>query len=136
MDPKDTNEQSNTLELQVNFPECWNGRDLDSADHISHMAYQQDGLCPANYVAIPHITLVVRYRTAEPGATKYWRLSSDAYDSSIPGGFSLHGDWMNGWDQTVAQKFVTECLEAGKNCTNGELGGPISSTPVNREVMY
>ncbi len=27
------------LQLTLNFPECWNGAELDSADHASHMAY-------------------------------------------------------------------------------------------------
>ena len=35
------------LRLHIRFPECWDGRNLDSADHKSHMAYAMKGTCPA-----------------------------------------------------------------------------------------
>ena len=34
------------LELHVNFPDCWDGKRLDSPDHHSHMAYSTDYVCP------------------------------------------------------------------------------------------
>lgn len=40
------------LRVQVFFPSCWNGRDLDSADHKSHMAYPDgvdSGKCPSTH---------------------------------------------------------------------------------------
>lgn len=42
----------NGLRLQVFFPSCWNGKDLDSADHKSHMAYPDgvdSGKCPSTH---------------------------------------------------------------------------------------
>ena len=35
-----------TLVLQLRFPDCWDGVNLDSADHKSHMAYTVSGVCP------------------------------------------------------------------------------------------
>lgn len=40
------------LRLQVVFPSCWNGKDLDSPDHKSHMAYPSGvstGSCPQSH---------------------------------------------------------------------------------------
>ena len=37
------------MAIGVNFPSCWNGVDLDSADHMSHMAYPTHNVCPAGY---------------------------------------------------------------------------------------
>lgn len=40
----------NGLRGEIRFPSCWNGVDLDSKDHISHMAYpinNESGPCPA-----------------------------------------------------------------------------------------
>ena len=34
------------LESYLDFPQCWNGRDLDSADHKSHMAYPVNNALP------------------------------------------------------------------------------------------
>ena len=33
------------LRLTVNFPDCWNGKRLDSIDHKRHMAYSRNGRC-------------------------------------------------------------------------------------------
>lgn len=40
------------LRGEIRFPSCWDGINLDSADHISHMAYPQDnesGPCPDSH---------------------------------------------------------------------------------------
>lgn len=41
------------LRLEVLFPICWNGEDLDSHDHKSHLAYSDAGAnggnCPEGY---------------------------------------------------------------------------------------
>lgn len=42
----------NGLRLELAFPSCWNGQDVDSDDHKSHMAYPdlvQDGNCPEGF---------------------------------------------------------------------------------------
>lgn len=31
------------IRAQINFPSCWNGKDTDSSDHTSHMAYPSNG---------------------------------------------------------------------------------------------
>src|SRR3989440_216461 len=46
--------QKAEVQLHVNFPECWDGKRLDSFDHRSHMAYARAGQCPAGHpVAAP-----------------------------------------------------------------------------------
>ncbi|EEH05287.1 WSC domain-containing protein [Histoplasma capsulatum G186AR] len=40
------------LRMEMMFPSCWNGKDLDSPDHKSHMAYPnlvEDGVCPKGF---------------------------------------------------------------------------------------
>ncbi len=37
------------LEVLINFPQCWNGKDLTSPDFMSHMTYAQN----VNAVQIP-----------------------------------------------------------------------------------
>lgn len=42
----------NGLRLELMFPSCWNGKDLDSPDHKSHMAYPNlvmSGDCPSGF---------------------------------------------------------------------------------------
>ena len=114
------------MRYKLTFPECWDGKNLDSDDHKSHMA-QANSLkgngCPsAHPVRIPSITFIVDYKVAVNGESNYWRLSSDMYDASKPGGLSLHGDLMTAWDPKIMDMIVKNCLRAGKDCGGSLLG--------------
>jgi hypothetical protein len=112
----------NEIMQTIIFPQCWNDRDLDSSDHKSHMAYATNGTCPSGYpVALPEITINVRYKIPSSGTTG-WRLSSDMYDRSKPGGFSNHGDWFNGWEQHIVNLWVKNCDNDAKDCHGHLLG--------------
>ncbi len=105
--------------MNVGFPRCWNGRDLDSSDHKSHMSYAlpTTGLCPASHpVPIPEIALNLKYKVTDASAPARWRLSSDMYPSSQPGGYSMHADWFDGWEESVKNTFVSRCNVAGFDC--------------------
>jgi hypothetical protein len=94
------------LRLQVNFPNCWDGRNLDSADHRRHMAYSARGACPASHpVEVPAISLVVRYPVAGgPSA----QLASG-------GQFSGHADFVNAWDQEALSTLVDRYLNGRRS---------------------
>ena len=111
-----------SLVMMVEFPQCWDGKNLDSPDHKSHMAYPRGAGCPATHpVAIPAITMNVYYRTATGDHTGY-RLASDAYTADRPGGFSAHADWMEAWTPSIVQTFVEKCLNAAVDCKSHLLG--------------
>jgi hypothetical protein len=77
------------LQLNVSFPDCWDGKRTDSPDHRSHMAYSSGAACPASHpVEVPSLSLQLTYPVAGgPQA----QLSS--------GRFGAHADFFNGWDQ-------------------------------------
>jgi hypothetical protein len=118
--------QGGKMTMHVQFPQCWDGKNLDSPDHKSHMAYPpNDGSgCPATHpVTIPAITYNVTYDITAPQGTANWRLASDNYaKNGYNSGYSLHGDWVNGWDQNILQTFVSRCLNAGLDCGVGAIG--------------
>jgi len=106
---------------EVFFPQCWDGRNLDSPDHKSHMSYvvQVNGAyaCPSTHpVALPQVTFNIIYTVQTPGAAKAWRLSSDTYDASLPGGYSSHGDWFNGWKKDISDAWNARCVQATRDC--------------------
>lgn len=113
--------------MTIHFPHCWVGEVggvpvLDSANHRDHMAYGRGGSCPDSHpVKIPDIQFNILY-TVPPEGTSGWRLSSDVYDSSLPAGYSLHGDWIAGWEDDVMEQIVAECLNAGKDCQSHHIG--------------
>lgn len=113
----------------VRFPQCWDGVNLDSPDHRSHMAYgNSDGGhpplgCPATHpIALPEITLHAGYTVTDTAALKRWRLASDTYDRALPAGYSMHGDYMNGWKPDVAVTWAAKCVQAAKDCGSSMLG--------------
>jgi hypothetical protein len=113
-------QSDDTLMMVIDFPQCWDGVHLDSSDHTSHMSYPVSGSCPSTHpVAIPMVTFNVYYEMRD---TTGWRLASDAYETSKPGGYSTHGDWFEGWDNDVAKTFVQDCVRAGLDCHSHLLG--------------
>ncbi|SRR6266508_755768 len=99
--------RATSLRLHVNFPNCWDRRRLDSADHQSHMAYSLRGRCPATHpVAVPAVSLIFRYPIA-----------GGAGVSLASGGqYSAHGDFFNAWNQPTLASLVDGCLNALRHC--------------------
>jgi hypothetical protein len=111
------------LVQEVFFPSCWDGVNLDSPDHKSHMAYAPSGGsgCPATHpVPLVGISVNIHYRITEANQATHWRLSSDNY--SGPAGYSSHADWWNGWVQSDMEAFVSNCVNKSKNCHSHLLG--------------
>ena len=109
--------------MKLDFPQCWDGVNLDSADHKSHMAYTTGSGCPATHpVAIPVITYNVYTVVGPAQDPTTWRLSSDNYDVAEPGGYSVHGDWFNGWIPEVSDTFINNCVRPARDCHGHLLG--------------
>jgi len=116
-------EKGTYLRAQLDFPECWDGKNLDSPDHMSHMTYRFGSTCPASHpVPIPKLSYLVDYPAITGDIDKRWRLSSDMYDKNLPGGYSAHGDFVNGWEPEVMRTFVNDCNRARADCHAHLLG--------------
>jgi hypothetical protein len=99
------------LRLRVQFPNCWNGKRLNSSDHKRHMVYARQGGCPASHpVPVPSLSLNFRYKIS--GSLSNLRLSSGSV-------YTGHADFWNSWHQHVLTRLVHNCLNAGKDCTSG-----------------
>jgi hypothetical protein len=100
------------LSAKINFPSCWDGTNLDSQDHKSHMAYPQGGRCPASHpVGLPTLGLRVRWKAALGVPAAQLSFSSGGRNS-------LHADFWNAWDPAVMRWLVDNCLNTARNCTN------------------
>jgi Domain of unknown function (DUF1996) len=104
------------LIMEVSFPQCWDGVNLDSPDHKSHMAYASNG-CPSDHpVALPNISYEIHYDVTDSTQASRWRLSSDNYNASLPAGYSAHGDYFMGWDAATMNTIVAKCLNLQLDC--------------------
>jgi Domain of unknown function (DUF1996) len=109
------------LKATLEFPQCWDGMNLDSADHKRHMAYGTGAGCPASHpVAIPAISYNIDYPVGG-GGTGGWRLASDLY-SGAAGGYSLHGDIVLAWDPAVSSQWLANCTRQNADCHVGLIG--------------
>lgn len=128
------------LRLDIFFPSCWNGRDLDSADHATHMAYPVTSgnvvACPASH---PYPIVRVSYHFAYPlfpgqldpvtKTSKGFRLASDAYTvSGNNGGLSLHGVWFNGWHPEAMDMLLKGCVRGQRDCHDGNFAVTAASS--------
>ena len=111
--PPDCTSSGKPIKAHIQFPNCWDGVNLDSPNHRSHMAYWTTAkTCPSSHpVRIPRIRFNVAFNIKNGKGTY---LSSD---HGVPGGTSLHGDFWNTWDQAVLQQAVTKCINGNKDCT-------------------
>ncbi|KAJ5177190.1 uncharacterized protein N7482_003067 [Penicillium canariense] len=105
------------LRLELMFPSCWNGKDVDSEDHKSHVAYPDlvmTGTCPEGYetqlVSLFYETIWNTY--AFKDVDGYFTLAN-----GDPTGYGYHGDFMYGWEDGVLQAAVDTCTSA-----SGEVG--------------
>ena len=88
--------RSHLLQLQITFPNCWQGTSLDGPNHKLHMAYASAGTCPASHpIALPTLVLILLY----PEVPVQAQVAS--------GRFGIHADFMNGWNQEVLARLVS-----------------------------
>ncbi len=117
----------NRIGVWLSAPDCWDGKNLDSADHRSHVSYGSYGnwgylKCPATHpFVIPAFIMGVWY-TQAPGET--YSFVSDQMDTS-PGhkrGDTFHADFFMAWDPLVHDIWEKNCLDKMLNCSGGDLG--------------
>lgn len=97
-----------SLEVLVNYPDCWNGKDLISPPtYMTHVTYSKADKCPADFpVLIPRLQFKITYPTrGGPGIT----LSSGSTNTA-------HGDFINGWNDDAFRYRVIRCLRANQKC--------------------
>jgi len=92
------------LEVSMRFPTCWDGINLDSDDHMSHVSYdfnqgEFDGPCPESHpVRIPQIQLFFRILDYDGG-----------HHSFSHGDDTFHADYVSGWDEDELQFVLDNC---------------------------
>ena len=120
---------SDQVQLWVYFPQCWDGRNLDSPDHRRHMAYPvyrnapARSSCPVTHpVPLPQVTEILHYDVRAGASLATWRLSTDDYSTTTRGGLSAHAQWIGGWDPWTQATIVTSCLNRAVDCGVGLIG--------------
>ena len=116
------------------FPACWDGKNLDSPDHQSHMyntgkeAFQNAGPCPASHpVRMPQVAYETLWDTTQfnnmwpkDGSNPFTLSYGDAK------GYGTHADYLFGWKGDSLQRAMdSSCMFNA--CENGR---PLKSQAV------
>ncbi|EAU87993.2 hypothetical protein CC1G_01640 [Coprinopsis cinerea okayama7 len=108
----------NGIRAEINFPSCWDGENIDSEDHKSHVAFLSTGpdngtcLDPAYPVTLPRIFLEVYWYTQGFDDVRHEAMNFKqpfVFSNGDPTGYSYHSDFFNGWEPGVLQRALDEC---------------------------
>ncbi|KAI0341471.1 WSC-domain-containing protein [Trametopsis cervina] len=107
------------MRAQIFFPSCWDGVNLDSADHKSHMAYPiqnyNSGDCPASHP----VHLVSLFYEMFVSVDQFpYQAGSWVFSFGDDTGYGLHADFQDGWtDKGVLQQALDTCPNANGDVT-------------------
>ncbi|MER5277119.1 DUF1996 domain-containing protein [Streptomyces sp. NPDC002809] len=93
------------------FQSCWDGRNTDSANHRTHVAFaRDDGRCPNGFRAIPQLVQRIVY-DVPPGPG----FAVDSFPEQLHKPVTDHGDFINIFDTRLMRKVVS-CINDGRKC--------------------
>lgn len=111
------------LAARIRFPDCWNGRQLDSPNHRAHLARSWKGSCPPTHpVGIMRLVMLVSWdvRPRTPAAITLG-------DGAL-GPTGMHADFWNTWRQPALVDLRWQCIEVARSCGEVRTARRVSAT--------
>ncbi|MEU9450156.1 DUF1996 domain-containing protein [Streptomyces sp. NPDC048277] len=114
------------------FQSCWDGRNIDSANHRTHVAFAApDGSCPAGFRAIPQLVQRLVYAVDAPSLQDGGRtvplFAVDSFPEQLHKPVTDHGDFINVFDESLMREMV-DCINSGRTCGAGAAEQPPSQS--------
>jgi hypothetical protein len=102
-----------------NFQSCWDGQNIDSANHRDHVAFvQADGSCPQGFQAIPQLQAKLVYDIPAPqieNGQVQNAYALDGFPEQLHKPITDHNDFINFFDENVMNEMV-QCINNGEDC--------------------
>ncbi|MEU9187494.1 DUF1996 domain-containing protein [Streptomyces sp. NPDC048484] len=109
------------------FQSCWDGQNIDSANHRTHMAFADaGGNCANDFKAVPQLVQRIVYdidapSVADGGKTKPL-FAVDSFPEQLHKPVTDHGDFINIFDEALMGEMV-DCINEGRKCDGADDGG-------------
>lgn len=99
------------------FPGCWDGRNTDSDNHRSHVAFAdvKTGACPRGFVAIPQLRITISYDIPH-AVQRRGGYALDSFPEENHNPFSDHDDFVNVNSARTMQR-IAACLNKNRQCS-------------------
>ncbi|MCK8438299.1 DUF1996 domain-containing protein [Streptomyces sp. D2-8] len=109
------------------FQSCWDGRNIDSANHRTHVAFADAaGTCPSGFRPIPQLVQRIVYDIDAPSLEDGGRTTPlfavDSFPEQLHKPVTDHGDFINIFDEDLMGEMV-DCINDGRTCGAGADGG-------------
>lgn len=113
------------IRAEIIFPSCWDGKNLDSSDHKSHLKFPtliQDGVCPDTHpVYLPILFYETIWNTNEFKDSE----GQFVFSNGDPTGYGYHADFIAAWDDGVQEQ-----IKENTQCTGIGTSGVVEECPV------
>ncbi|KUO05611.1 DUF1996 domain-containing protein [Streptomyces caeruleatus] len=105
------------------FQSCWDGQNIDSANHRTHVAFAAaDGSCPSGFEPIPQLVQRIVYDIDAPSLQDGGRTTPlfavDSFPENLHKPVTDHGDFINVFDEDLMGEMV-DCINEGRECGVG-----------------
>ncbi|MFD4530363.1 DUF1996 domain-containing protein [Streptomyces sp. NPDC058470] len=115
------------------FQSCWDGANIDSANHRTHVAFADaQGNCPTGFRAIPQLVQRLVYDVDAPSLVDGGRTTPlfavDSFPEQLHKPVTDHGDFINVFDEGLMQEMV-DCINSGRQCGAGADPGTGTEEP-------
>ena len=111
------------LRVYLTFPQCWDGKNLDSPDHRAHIVQPPQSICPQTHpYKVPEIAIQAFFSVDQNFFAGKWRLASDEMMPGVAAGTTLHMDYWEAWSPTIKDIWQKNCVDGPSSCSAGNVG--------------
>ncbi|MBQ0985268.1 DUF1996 domain-containing protein [Streptomyces sp. F63] len=128
--------QGSSVVRSFAFQSCWDGQNIDSANHRAHVDFADaDGNCRNGFKAIPQLTMRLVYDVPAPviknGQVKN-PYAVDGFPEQLHKPITDHDDFINVMDEDLMDE-VVDCVNGGRPCGAGAGAGEQPQEPQKPE---